>query len=332
MNLRAVLVAATLAFSCGPHAPPTAPAPPRGVPIGRACDIAPAAGLSWLVELEPRAIASIPDLIPAIAEVVPEERFTAYAKSHGGVDPRTVPDLCMARYGEVRLSVAKTPIDPRRIERAFAELATRVDGRTIVSRDPPVIRLTGDVLGEPETVTLFAQNAVALEQGRGLRVMRAVEAFALGKLKQSRPALRGVALARAAALLGEAPFRFFVPAPFGDEASRGLAGLLRATTAVGVAARFVGPPARIAVRVVLLGAWEGDEAAADRFAAAANVLAQSAPGRLFGLNHPHEPVRVRTASDALILDAVLDGSALARGLRDAVSAEASDILSPWHPP
>lgn len=322
-----IALAACLALACGPSRPAPEPSPPPApLHLEAACDLAPAAGLSWLVEAEPRAIASIPDLIPAIARVVPEARLRAFAASHGGVDLRQITSLCVAGYEEALLVVARTPVDPARLERAFDERASRLDARAVVTARPPVVRLSGDVYGEPQQLVIFDRVGLALGHGRPAP-LRAAEAFALGKLRRAAPALRGAALERAAARLGPAPLRVFAPGPFQGEAARGLGGLLRATTAVAASARFAGPPARIAVRVVLMGAWERDgDAAAERFAAAAHVLAESAPGRLFGLHEPLEGPVVRATGDALVLDVTLDGEALARGIHDALEAEVDEIL------
>jgi len=66
---------------------PPAP-PPTPIHVTPACDLAPAAGLEWIVEMKPRAIAQTLDLVPAIALVVPETRLDAFAAGHGGVDLR----------------------------------------------------------------------------------------------------------------------------------------------------------------------------------------------------------------------------------------------------
>jgi hypothetical protein len=184
----------------------------------------------------------------------------------------------------------------------------------------------GEVNGEPQQVVLFDRELVALEQGRAGPI-RAAEAFALGKLKRAAPALRGPALARAAQVLGEAPVRVFAPGPFDGEIAQGLGGLIRASTAIAASADFAGPPAQIALRVVLTGAWGKDgPAAAERLAAAAHVVAESPFGRLLGLDHPAAPPRVRTMEDALVLEITVDGAALARGLHDALDAEIGEIM------
>ncbi|MBX3190311.1 MAG: hypothetical protein KF819_25150 [Labilithrix sp.] len=320
-----------LASACGPKSPPPPPGPPPvALQLDHACELAPAAGLEWIVDARPREIAETPDLIPAIALVVPEARFAAFAATHGGLDVRQMKELCVARYKDSSLTIARGPLDPARVETAFADRMTNPGGRTLVVPNPPVVRQWGEVNGEPQALTIFAREAVALEAGRGAAGsaprVRAAEAFALGRLKRASPALKAT-LARAAELLGEAPARAFAPGPFEGELAQGLGGLLRASTAVGGSARFAGPPAQIAVRIVLTGAWGKDaQAAADRFIAAANVVADSPFGRLLSLNHPVLAPAVRGTPDALILDVTLDGMALARGLHDALDAEVGEIM------
>jgi hypothetical protein len=47
---------------------------------------------------------------------------------------------------------------------------------------------------------------------------------------------------------------------------------------------------------------------------------------LFGLNKPIHAPTVRTEPEALLLDVTLDANLLARGLRDAVSADTAEIF------
>ncbi|MDB4942712.1 MAG: hypothetical protein JWP97_2246 [Labilithrix sp.] len=321
----AALVSASLA--CGP-APPAAPpaAPETPLHLAPACDLVPAAGLAFVVDARPRAIAETPDLIPVIALVVPEARFDAFARSHGGVDVRQVTDLCVARYRESWLTVARTAFDPATVEKAFADRMTHPGSRRIEVANPPVVRTWGEVNGEPQQLVVFGREAIALEQGRAGPV-RAAEAFAVGKLRRASPALRSATLLRVSELLEDAPARLFAPGPFEGDLAAGLGGLLRATTALGVAVRFAGPPARLAVRLVLTGAWGKDApVAAERLAAAVHVVSESALGHLLGIDRPLEAPRVRALEDALVVDAVVDGAPLARGLHDAVDAEIGEIL------
>jgi hypothetical protein len=315
------------AAGCGPKPLPPPPAPPP-VPLHLepACDLVPSAGVEWVVDAKPRAVAEIPDLIPAIALVVPEARFATFAATHGGIDVRQITELCVAKYKEATLTVARAPFDPARVEKAFADRVTHPGGRTLDVANPPVVRVWGEVNGEAQQLVLFGRETVVLEQGRP-GPARAAEAFALGKLRRASPALRAGSLSNAVQLAGDAPVRVFAPGPFEGDIAQGLGGLMRASTALAVTARFDGPPARVALHVVLTGAWGKDAAAAsERLAAAAHVVAESPFGRLLGLDHPVVAPRVRGTDDALFLDVTVDGLALARGLHDALDAEIGDIM------
>jgi hypothetical protein len=293
-----------------------------------ACSLAPASGLEWIIDAKPRAIAEIPDLIPAIGLVVPETRFAGFAAGHGGIDVRRIEDLCIARYKAVVLSIARTPVDPSRVEHAFEARSTdpSLVTRTLIVPSPPVVRRTAEIQGEPRQLTIFGRELVALEQGP-TGPLRAAEAFAQGKLRRAAPALRSAALKQTAAVLGDAPLRVFAPGPFEGAAAEGFGGLLRASTSLAASAKFAGPPARIAVRLVVTGAWGSDgPAAAERLAAATHVMTETPLGRLLGLSRPIDGPTVRATPDALILDATYDGMALARGLHDALDAEVSEIM------
>jgi hypothetical protein len=192
------------------------------------------------------------------------------------------------------------------------------------------VRSAGSAKEEPQAVTVFGREALAFEQGKPgapPTAIRIAEAFALGKLKRATPALHGAALARAADVLGDAPVRAFAPGPFTGETAQGLGGLLRASTAIAIAATPVRGSRRIAVRLVLTGAWGEDApAAAERLAAAVHVLSESRFGKLFGLDRPSDGPRVRSAPEALVFEATYDADTLARGVHDAVEAEVDEIM------
>jgi hypothetical protein len=290
------------------------------------CELAPSAGVEWVVDARPRAIAETPDLIPAIALVVPEARFATFAATHGGIDVRQITDLCIAKYRDTFLTIARAPLDPARVEKTFADRMTHPGGRSVDVVNPPVVRVWGEVNGEAQQLVVFARELVALEQGKA-GPLRATEAFAQGKLRRAAPVLHGASLAKAAELVGEAPVRAFAPGPFEGDIGQGLGGLMRASTALAASARFAGAPAKIALRVVLTGAWGKDApAAAQRLAAAIHVVAESALGRLLGLDHPVVSPEVRGTEDALVVDVTVDGAALARGAHDALDAEIGDIM------
>lgn len=325
LALAAALLSATEGCGPRPAAPPPGP-PPVPLHLAPACDLAPAAGLEWIIDARPRAIAEVPDLIPVLAVLVPEARFAAFAAAHGGVDVRQIAELCVAKYKEARLTIARTALDPARVERAFADRATHAGGRSIDVVNPPVVRVWGEVHGEAQQLLLFGREAALLEQGRA-GPARAAEAFALGKLRRASPALRGSPLSNVAEILGEAPVRAFAPGPFEGDSAHGLGGLMRASSAVAASARFAGPPAKIAVRLVLTGAWgKSAHAAASRLAAAVHVLSESPFGRLLGVDRPVVAPLVTGSDDALVMEATFDGAALARGLHDALDAEVTDII------
>ncbi len=313
--------------SCGPKPSATPPAPPPAtLHLDSACDLAPSAAVEWVLDARPRAVAETPDLIPVIALVIPESRFATFAATHGGVDVRQITDLCVAKYKETLLTVARAPLDPSRLERTFADRMTHPGGRSVDVVNPPVVRVWGEVNGEAQQLVVFARELVALEQGKAGPV-RATEAFALGKLRRALPALRGGPLARTVELIGEAPVRAFAPGPFEGETAQGLGGLMRASTSVAASARFVGAPAKLGIRIVLTGAWGKDApAAAERLAAAVHVVSESPFGRLLGLDHPLVSPQVRGMDDALVVDLTIDGRTLARGVHDALDAEIGDIM------
>lgn len=323
---RLAALAATLLLACGPKAPPPRPAPPPvALHLEPICDVVPG-GASWVAAVTPRAIAEVPDLIPAVGLVFGEERLRQFASAHGGVDLRQIKELCVARYRDALLSAARVPLDPERVAAAFAGRSVRATVKTTLAPNPHVFRMTGDTDGEPAQLLVLGHDAVVEEEGKP-GPLRAVEAFAFGKLKRSQPILKSAALERTVALLEDAPVRVLAPGPFDGEAANGLGGLLRATTAVGGSARWSGKGAGIAIRLVLSGAWGGDApAAAERLAAAVHVLAESVAGRLFGLQHPLDGPRVRGDDDALVLDAIIDGNALARGVHDAVDADVAEMM------
>jgi hypothetical protein len=323
--LATALVSTTPGCGPKPSAAPPAP-PPVPLHLDSACDLAPSAAVQWVVDARPRAVAEIPDLIPVIALVIPEARFATFAATHGGIDVRQITDLCIARYRDALLTVARAPLDPARVERTFAERMTHPGGRSVDVVNPPVVRVWGEVNGEAQQLVVFGRELVALEQGKAGPI-RATEAFALGKLRRSSPVLRGGSLAKAVELAGDAPVRAFAPGPFEGETAQGLGGLMRASTAVAASARFAGAPAKLAVRIVLTGAWGKDApAAAERLAAAVHVVSESAFGRLLGLDRPLVSPQVRGTDDALVVDVTIDGAALARGVHDALDAEIGDIM------
>ena len=310
-------------------APPPAPPPPPPIPVHfePACDLAPAAGAQWVVEAKPRQIAEIPDLIPAIARVLPEERLQLFTAAHGGIDLRQTKDLCVAQYKDSQLAILDVQIDPEKVAKAFLDRTVDPPPRQLLANNPKVLKLTGHVAsGEDQRLLTLGIDGVALERGAA-GPLRAAEAFAFLRLKKAAPVLKGAALKRAAEALGEAPFRAFAAGPFEEETAKGLGGILRATTAAGGSIAWSGHGADLLVRVVLIGAWgEDGPAAAQRLGATANVLSSSDLGRLLGLDNPVRSPTTHVENDALVLEAIIDGNALAKGLHNALDASVDDMM------
>jgi hypothetical protein len=321
--------------ACGPRiAAPLEPAPSPSLALDPLIDLVPAASLEWLIEVRAEELLAHRALAETVALVLPDSRFAAFADRHGGLDLRRVAQLVVAGYPGATLALASGPVQPVRIEAAFAARALQVEGRAIDGR---VTRLWGSVGAEREQVAIFDGKAVGLERGH-FGPLRTAIYFAQSRLKRARPALRAEPLASIAKLLGEAPVRAFIPGPFEDASGRGLGGLLRATTAVALSARLIearssrrleeAAESALEVNVVLSGAWGGDATrAAERLGAAYQLLAADALGRLTGIDHPLEEPRVSGNDEALRLEVTFDAVALARGLRAATDARISEIMA-----
>ena len=61
--------------------------------------------------------------------------------------------------------------------------------------------------------------------------------------------------------------------------------------------------------------------------AAVHVVSESAFGRLLGLDRPVLAPKVHGSDEALVIEATIDGMALARGVHDALDAAVGDIMS-----
>jgi hypothetical protein len=326
------LLSAIAASACSAPRASTAPAtsaPSEPFHLDPLVDLVPAAGLRWLTEVHPRALLADAAFASAVMTLVPEETFVTFALRHGGVDLRAAQDVVVAGVDEAWLGLARLTVDPSGIEAAFARRALAVEGRVV---DRGITRLWGTVRDAREQVAIFGHDAVGMEQGR-FGPLGVASYFAQGRLRRSRPALRGEPLEAAAARAGEAPVRAFAPGPFEGVWAAGFGGLLRASTAVAVALRPqpappAGATAPMAVRLVLMGAWGNDgAAAADRMGAAYRVLTEDPLGHLSGLTHPLAPPKVIWDPTALQLDVTLDAAELARGVHAATSGSLGEIMA-----
>ncbi len=331
---------AAMGLGCGgaPEVKGPAPLRPSSLHLRPLTDLAPAAGLVWLVDARPREVASHSELLPSIEELATPARMRGFTERHGGLDPLAVEELVVAGYHEATLWMALTPLDPSRVERAFAGRAVHLDGRAVDwgAGQPldTILRTWGTVETDREQLAIFGHEAVGVETGR-FATLRVAELFSESRLRKASPALRASPLREASALLPDAPLRAFAPGPFSGHMALGLGGLLGGATSASGSARFVESDETdggrqsisVALTFVLTGAWGADaDAARERLLAAFGVLADSGIGRLLGLSRPVAPVSAVATADALTLDVTLDAGTLARGLRDATSAAVEDIL------
>lgn len=316
---RRALLQALLAAGCGAHPKPAPARIETPLLLDPLSDLAPAAGLAWILVLEPPALV---DALPALHAVVAPARFALFAARHGGIDPRAADAIVIAGYPQTTLALVLTPLDPARVERAFTQRAIRAERSAGAA--PDIVRASGEVGSAHEDLLILGQRAVGLSVGaRG--PLRAAELFALGKLRRASPAFRSPPLDRAAEVLGASPARLFFPGPFSGDAAKGLGGLLGAATAVGVAARVEG--GLVHVRISVLGVDPKDAHAATlRLLATYDRIADSGVGRLCGLDHPKTAPAVGQEDDALTLTVTLDAMAVGKGLYDATQADVSELM------
>lgn len=306
-------------------------------------DLVAAAGLSWLLVAEPRALAENAALLPALGLLAPPELFAKFSKLNGGIDLRALHELAIANYGDnARMSLVRGALDPASLDRAFQARAVQADSRKTEAESADgadtVTRQTAsfrDVNGaRPAELIVIGREAAILNEGAGPRG-KAAMLFARNMLKRSKPALLTTPLDRVDKLLGGAPLRFFAPGPFPDAVSKAaLGGLLQVTTGLGarVTVEEKNRRAVLALSVVLLGEWGTErDAARERLSSAWNLLAASGTGKLLGLDRPVEPARVVTPKEAddsatLWLHVSYDAETLAKSAADLLGGEIARIV------
>ena len=318
---------AALVLGCTPAVPPRPAAPPAPhLHLTPLADLAPAAGLHWLVDVDPRQLLGQPEVIAALSGVVSEADFDARARVLGGVDVRSATALVVGGYATSTLFLAAQMVDPARVEAAFAAQVADVEGRAIDqgSASVSVVRVWGASGKDHESVVVFGRQAAGLCLGSDAP-LRAAELFAMDKLKRSRPAWRVPPLDRLAELLGDAPLRAAAPGPFVGEWGLGLGGLLASATGAGAAATVEGDAVRI--RAVITGTW-GDRAveAEGRLERAYGLLGATGLGRLLELDRPVAPPVFSATRESLGFELRLRLRPLFVGLRDATATEVHEIM------
>jgi hypothetical protein len=339
--LRARSLLALAALGCG-GAGAKAPVVETPLSLSPVVDLAPAAAVVTLVVARPKELYADATMLPALGLALPDDEVASFASRHGGVDPRQLDEIVVGTYPHATLVLAHGVVDPARVEASFAQHSLGIDGRAIDHAGGPLTTITrawGDVPNgagptEHEQMVTFGHEALALEIDDQAPVdgkpmvgpARAAELFALRKLAKAKPALAAPPLTSAAKVLGDAPIRVLFPGPFEGQWATALGGLLRAATAVGVAATPDGAGS-LRIRVAVLGGF-GDKGpqAAEKLGAAVDMVASSSLGRLAGLDHPTGAFHAEGTAESATLEGRVDALAMARGIRAATSAQISEMM------
>ena len=153
--------------------------------------------------------------------VLPEDRLDAFAKRHGGIDLR---QATRARPGRLRRRDAgsrRGRFDPAPWRRRSRRARCRRRGARGEVTAPSCGPSWGTVGSARQQIALLGTAGRRARAGALSGRCARPPYFARGKLHRALPALRAEPLARAAALLGDAPVRAFAPGPFEGEWAQG---------------------------------------------------------------------------------------------------------------
>jgi hypothetical protein len=306
---------------CAAPPQPAIPLPPAAPPLALdpLAGLVAAGGLDWLVSARVAELGRASSLGKPLALILPPANLDLLA-DHLGFDLRLADELLVAGFGPTTLYLLRVAHDPAIVERLFRE---RLTGEVERSAEAPNLIRTGGLLGSTHRgLATLEPGVLAFEVGKP-GPLRAVVAFALGKLKKARPALDSEPLKTLTTRLGDAPLRFFFPSPAASW--KGAHGLLDRATAASVA---VTPSAQgLQLRALLLGAWDDPPTVAlRRLSETAQDIATSPLGRLTGLDHPIERPSLGGDREAIHLEVLVDAMKVAEGLQAATSAELRDLF------
>lgn len=288
-------------------------------------DLAPGAGLRWLLVARVGELVQPGALGRPLAELVSAERLDALADLLG-FDPRLADEVVVADYGSSTVFLFRVAHDPELVERRFRE---RVPGEVIrIVHEPRIVRITGTVGKTKRSMVFLDGQAVALEVGGDAYAM-AVVGFATKKLHRAKPALASEPLASLAASLvqGESapPLLLLAPNPAREPWSVGAHGLLELTSAIGVAAR---PHAEgLSVEIAAVGQYgQRSEPVRERLEATVHDVVLSPLGTLTGVSDPKRPYAYEVSGKRLTVRTQWDAEKLARGLRAATASSIAEIV------
>lgn len=299
-----------------PHAAPVAPLKTEN-PVA----MIPAAGARWLVVGSPRKLLGNEATRDALARLLAPERLDAFA-TQTGIDLRQADAGMVAGFDlSTVYGVTQQAGANARVLAAFRE---RLRGGERVFEPHPRLRRVSGTIGDVPQALLTVGDRTALVSVGDPRLVRVAEAFALGKLTRSPPALRGAAASRASTPPASALAVLWLFGPFTDEWSRAAGGLLGVTDGVMVALLPEGPGVA-RVQVEFAGEFVAEDR--ERLLEVATSLAKSTTGRVLGLDRPARGMEAAFSSGYLTLNAAFETQPIADGLYAAVAGEAWEILN-----
>jgi len=309
-------------LGCGAATPPsprpTSPVVEDSAPRA-ALEYVPAAGLRWLCLARPQLILADPTLGPLVPQVLDEQRLEAFAELTA-VDLRRLPTGVVAGYDLGTLYVAE--LGAAGGAEARARFQDRLGETARVKHPRPFIyRVTGTRNGTPRALVSVSDRLLAVATGDPT-LARIAEAYAERRLK-SPTALRGAALSTLPNAPSDALAVVYFPGPFVGDWAHAAHGVLASAFAVSVAVEPASPPS-VLVTATVTGDF-ADRQLRDEVEAFWGELAHSPTGLLFGLERAEKSSIVADLHQ-LTWSALLDGPALAAGLRAATTANVSEMF------
>jgi hypothetical protein len=322
----AALLAASVALfgGCADKPPPSAPAAPTNhqrFAHTSLLEYVPAAGLRWLVVGRPNRLSADPELASAAGLVFAPERLDAFAEVTG-IRLERLPMGVIAGYDLGTLYLAEIEGVEAPIVRA--RFSARLVEGGIVHERAGLHRIVGTTASGAVRALVTVDDRSVAFVGGDATLARIVEAYARKHLR-SPTALRGAALSLLPPLSDDTLVAFLAPGPFSNEWGGAAGGVLAATLAVSIEARLAAR-GQLHATLTLAGAWEENvEEAVQKLELAWSDLQKSPTGHLLGLDQASGQ-KARGNLQHLTLSADLPVGPLARGLRDATSADVREIL------
>lgn len=320
------LAALSLAAACSPAKAPKPPDLPA-LETSSLAAIAQGPGARWAIVAHPKAIAA-GDLGALLTKVAPPLGIERLSKTLG-FDARAVPDALFVGYTATTIYAAHLPqgTSPADAIDAFERRILPPNGKA--SPRPDLVRAWGSMPSgsRASEVAMWSTrgDAIVAESGRFGPAPVAI-ALAEKKLAPSRSLEKQAPFASLLAWAGDAPIAAIARCPVVDVLGGGKDAPIVAQECEGavLVARSAGA-GKVLLAVHVTGRWGKDAAAAEKdLAAAIDRVVQSDLGHALGLRDAK--VETSSSPDAVDARVVVDGEALADGLRRLAEASIADVL------